>query len=410
MRRLLFLAAVVGALWLAPGALAGGWCGSGEQMTNRPDTVTGRQIRAVVAIPADGADTFQVSAGQIADDVASFSAWWTGQDPTRVPRFDLADFSGISCLDIGFLRLAEPASAITSASVLFNAVINGLGTDVNRVYAKELVYYDGPSAETDVCGVGGGSFTGPGVAVVIPAGCPGVPTDTVAAHELLHALGAVPAGAPHACPGDSGHPCDSTTDILYPYTRGEPISQKVLDFGHDDYYGHSGSWNDIQDSGWLRHLDTPQESLALTLAGAGTVTSDVPGVNCTASCTTQWDQGSTVDLSANPGDTTRFVGWKGGTCTGPTGCLLTLNAPAAETAVFGPLTIPVKTSVAGKGRVACTPRCSTTFAAGRSLTLTAVPAKGWHFARWSGGCKGATTICRPATNFAVAVKATFRRR
>jgi hypothetical protein len=399
----------MGALWLAPGALAAGWCGSGEQTANRPDTVTGRQVRTFVVVPADGVDNFQVSAGQIADDVTSFSAWWTGQDPTRVPRFDLADFSGVNCLDTAFLRLAQPAAALSSASVLFDDIIGELGSTVNSVYSKELVYYDGPSPELNVCGVGGGSFTGPGVAVVIPAGCPGVPTDTVAAHELLHALGALPAGAPHACPGDSGHPCDSTTDILYPYTRGEPISQKVLDFGHDDYYGHSGSWNDLQDSGWLRHLDTPQQPLALTLAGAGTVTSDVPGVVCTTSCTTQWDQGSTINLSAEPSDATRFIGWKGA-CTGTIGCLLTLDAAKAATAVFGPLAIPVSTSVAGKGRVACTPRCSKTFAAGRTLTLKAVPAKGWRFARWSGGCKGTTPICRPATNFAVAVKATFRRR
>jgi Divergent InlB B-repeat domain len=407
-RRLAVLAAVAGALWLAPGALAAGWCGSGEQTANRPDTVTGRQVRTFVVVPADGADNFQVSAGQVADDVTSFSSWWTGQDPTRVPRFDLADFSGVNCLDTAFLRLAQPAAALSTASLLFDDIIRELGSSVNSVYSKELVYYDGPAPEVNVCGVGGGSFTGPGVAIVVPAGCPGVPTDTVAAHELLHAMGALPAGAPHPCPGDSGHPCDSTTDILYPYTHGEPLSQKVLDFGHDDYYGHSGGWNDLQDSGWLRHLDTPQQPLALTLVGAGTVTSDVPGVICAASCTTQWDQGSTINLSAEPSDATRFIGWKGA-CTGTIGCLLTLDAAKAATAVFGPIAVPVTTAVAGKGRVVCTPRCSKTFAAGRSLTLKAVPAKGWRFARWSGGCKGTTPICRPATNFAIAVKATFKR-
>lgn len=409
MRRLAFLAAVAGALWLAPGALASGWCGSGELTTNRPDIVTGRPVHTVVVVPADGADNFQTSAGQIADDVASLSAWWVGQDPTRVPRFDLATFGGATCLDISFMRLREPASALTDASVAFNTIVNEIDTaGLGDEYRKVLAYYDGPSVEANVCGVGGGSFTGPGVAIVIPAGCPGVPTDTVAAHELLHSFGAVPAGAPHACPGDSGHPCDSTTDILYPYTQGEPLSQKVLDYGRDDYYGHSGSWIDIQDSLWLRHLDTPQEPLALTLSGAGTVTSDVPGVDCTASCTTQWDQGSTVNLSAAPTATSRFVRWQG-SCLAQGTCLLTLDAAKPVAAVFGPLTIPVKTSVVGRGRVRCSPACSTHFAAGRQLTLVAVPAKGWRFARWTGSCKGTVTICRPATDFAVAARATFRR-
>jgi hypothetical protein len=409
-RRLAFLAVAAGALWLAPGALAAGWCGSGEQATNRPDIVTGRPVHAVVVAPADGADTFQTSAGQIADDVASLSAWWTGQDPTRVPRFDLATFGGATCLDISFLRLKEPASAFTDASTAFNTIVGEIeGAGLGDAYRKVLAYYDGPSVETDVCGVGGGSFTGPGVAIVMPAGCPGVPTDTVAAHEMLHSFGALPAGAPHACPGDSGHPCDSTTDILYPYTSGQPLSQKVLDFGHDDYYGHSGSWNDIQDSLWLRHLDTPQQALALTLGGTGTITSDVPGVDCTTSCTTQWDQGSTVNLNAVPAPGSRFVSWQGA-CLAQGSCLLTLDAAKAVTAVFGPLSIPVKTSVTGRGRVRCTPACSTHFVAGRLLTLGAVAAKGWRFVRWSGSCTGTVAICRPSTDFAVAARATFRRR
>ena len=39
----------------------------------------------------------------------------------------------------------------------------------------------------------------------------------VAAHELIHNFGALSTGAPHACPEDDGHPCDSTSDILYPF-------------------------------------------------------------------------------------------------------------------------------------------------------------------------------------------------
>ena len=134
-----------------------------------------------------------------------------------------------------------------------------------------------------------------------------MPTDTIATHELLHALGAVPPGDPHTCPGDSGHPCDSPTDVLYPYASGGPLTSLVLDFNHDDYYGHSGSWPDIQDSLWLHRLDLPQESLALAFSGAGRITSDLPGVDCIAVCATQWDQGAVVTLTAAPAATDRFV-------------------------------------------------------------------------------------------------------
>jgi hypothetical protein len=246
-------------------------------------------------------------------------------------------------------------------------------------------------------------------AVIWLHGCPGVPNSTVAAHELLHALGAVPSGAPNACPGDSGHVCDQVNDIMYPFTSGQPLSSLYLDFNHDDYYGHSGSWSDIQDSLWLHRLDLPVEALALTLSGAGHVTSDLPGVDCSAACTTQWDQGASVSLTAAPAAGRRFIHWTG-SCTGNGVCALKLNAPVSAKAVFGPARIPVRVAVTGRGSVKCTPACTKTYAGGNPLTLRAVPAKGWRFARWSGGCSGTKPMCRPVTDFAVSVRATFRRR
>jgi len=231
----------------------------------------------------------------------------------------------------------------------------------------------------------------------------------VATHELIHALGAVPPGDPHPCPGDSGHVCDSQTDILYPTTSGEPLSSKVLDFNRDDYYGHSGTWPDIQDSPWLHRLDLPEEALGVALSGAGEVKSDLPGLDCSATCTTQWDQGSAVTLTAQPGTASRFVRWSG-SCHGNVPCVVKLDQPASVTALFGPSRITVKVTVAGKGAVRCTPACTKTFPGGSPLALRAVAAKGWRFASWSGGCKGKLPICRPATDFAVTVRATFRRR
>jgi hypothetical protein len=405
-KALLFAVVLVGALWLAPGALASTWCGSGESTADRTDIVTGQQIHTIVAIPADGADTFTATANQLQTDVDSVSTWWVGQDATRRPRFDLAAFGAANCLDISFMRLRENAAEFTSANAMFDTLTSEVESTFPNAYKKSLLYYTGPSVEQDVCGVGGGDFDGPGLAIVFPAGCPGVPTDTVLAHELLHALGAVPAGDPHACPGDPGHPCDSPTDVLYPYTSGEPLSQKVLDYNHDDYYGHSGTWPDIQDSLWLSHLDTPQLAFTVAFLGSGTVESDVPGIDCLAQCTTQWDTGSTFQLNANAAARQRFVGWRG-SCTGLGSCFVTMDAAKTATAVFGPATIAVKVSVTGKGRVACTPACSKTFHAGSALTLRAVPAKGWKLKRWTGACTGTRTVCRPKTDYALSARATF---
>jgi hypothetical protein len=412
-RRVVALAAAGAALWLAPGALAAGWCGTGESSKDLPDLVTGQQIHSVVVVPSDGADNFVADANKLTDDVNSMAAWWTGQDATRVPRFDQAVYPGGTCFDISFMRLPVPGSALQGSTPAFDLVANALiNAGFGGPYKKYYVYYDGPSVQANVCGTGGGSFgSAPAFAVVWLAGCPGVPTDGVGAHELVHALGALPAGAPHACPGDSGHPCDAPyVDLMTPYTDGRPLQQQVLDVGHDDYYAHSGAWDDIQDSLWLTHLDTPEVPLAVSMIGKGRVTSDLPGLDCFTNCTTQWEAGKTVSLVGTAGTGLRFVRWMGA-CTGAGTCTATLTQAQSVTAVFGPLTIPVKVRTQGRGSVRCTPVCSSHFVAGKRLTLVAVPAKGWKFAGWGGvACKGVRPECRPSTDSALNVSATFRRR
>lgn len=418
MRKTLFVLAAACALWLAPGALASGWCGSGEGTADRPDVVTGAQVHAIVVTPADTPDLFAADANTLADDVASMSAWWIGQDPTRVPRYDMATFPGGTCLDISFVRLPQPASAYQGPTA-FQNVATALVTDgFDDAYKDYVVYYDGPAVESGVCGTGGGTFDAGGAfAVVWMNGCPGVPSDSIEAHELLHAFGALPAGAPNACTAatdpagvaDPGHPCDSPTDVLYPFTSGLPLQQMVLDYHHDDYYAHSGSWNDIQDTIFLRHLNTPEVALGVALSGPGLVTSDLPGISCTVTCATQWDQGTTVTLSATPADNSRFLHWAGG-CTGNADCRPNLAQAASVTAVFGPLTIPVRVSTSGKGTVACTPKCTTRFSAGDRLMLRAAPAKGWKFVGWGEACKGTRLTCTPKTDFALAVRANFKKK
>jgi Divergent InlB B-repeat domain len=417
-RKALFLFALVSALWLAPGALASGartaaWCGSvtDESSTDRPDLVTGAQVHAIVATPADAPDQFGADANRLADDIASMSNWWAGQDSTRLPRFDTATFSGVLCPDISFVRLPEPASAY-QGSTAFGAVRSAIATSGFVALFKDyLVYYDGPSVEEDICGTGGGDFNqGGGFAIVWLNGCPDVPSDAIATHELLHAFGASFTESPNDCPPPNDHhPCDSTTDVLYPFADTTPLAQLVLDFNHDDYYGHSGSWPDIQDSIFLHHVNTPEEALGVTISGVGSVTSDLPGVACTASCTTQWDEGTAVTLTPDPGAGSRFVHWTGG-CIGSADCVLDLSKATAVNAVFGPSTIPVKVSTTGKGRVACSPACSKRFAAGTRLNLRAIPAKGWKFASWGGACAGSRITCTPKTDSAVAVRANFKKK
>ena len=83
----------------------------------------------------------------------------------------------------------------------------------------------------------------------------------------------------------------------------------VLDVGRDDYYGHSGSWWDVQDSAWLSHLNAPQFALTVAHTGDGKVTSDLPGIACPPACSIPWDSGTKVTLTAEAGRRARFAGW-----------------------------------------------------------------------------------------------------
>jgi hypothetical protein len=191
------------------------------------------------------------------------------------------------------------------------------------------------------------------------------------------------------------------------------LASLVLDAGRDDYYGHAGSWPDMQDSLWLR-LVSQQVRLALTIAGRGSVASDVPGVDCAATCGTDWDAGSVVALEPKPGEGQRFVRWSGA-CTGAERCAVTLDAARAVGALFAPARFGLVVSVAGRGKVtgagaACAAsRCSRTSVSYAPVRLHATPARGWRLAGWSGACTGRTATCTVPMKKATAVRARFVR-
>jgi hypothetical protein len=80
----------------------------------------------------------------------------------------------------------------------------------------------------------------------------------VAVHELVHVLGAVENGAPNLC--KDGHVCDAPEDLLAAFLSGNELDAHVLDAGRNDYYGHDGSWLDVQDSFFLEPLDSPDRT------------------------------------------------------------------------------------------------------------------------------------------------------
>ena len=411
-------AALLAGVALSGIAEAAPWCGT-VAPADRPAVVGGVPIRVIYALPTDGADQAVQRAPQISADVDAITEWWRGQDYARVPRFDVAAFPCGRQADIVTTRVPRSREDLRPTDGRFEKlvdVIEGLGPD--SAESKYLVYYDGPVSDESLCGQGGGSGGGPGIAIVYLAACTVIPTQVIAAHELLHAFGALAsAGPPNACPDSPAHPCDSSGDILYPYAPTAQLGVLALDVGRNDYYAHAGTWLDVQDSSWLRHIEAPPVVLTVNATGGGSVQSDVPGIDCAASCALEFDGGSVVQLQPSAAPGKRFIRWSGG-CTGNEICAPTLGQPTVVNALFAPSTYRLAVSVTGKGRVgsvaagvSCAGRCIADLESYAAVVLRTTPARGWKLQRWSGGgCAAKRATCRVPMTAATAVRAIFVRK
>jgi List-Bact-rpt repeat protein len=393
------------------------WCGSAASADRTPNVVAGNAIHWIYLIPSDGADNLGSVAPAMQSDAEQIDAWWRGQDSGRAPRNDLTTFACGTELDVTTVRSTSSGAQLAPLDGRFSGIFDTLQrAGFTSDFAKYVVYYDGPSDEQNVCGQGGSSNpTGFGLAVVYYRACVGISTAAVAAHEFLHTTGAVPDGTPHACTGEtSGHTCDDQADIMFPFIGSGGISAKVLDPGRDDYYGHSGAWTDSQDSAWLVRLDS-QVPLALNVSGTGSVAADVPGLLCTASCTTTWNNGERLVLSATPAAGTKLVRW-GGACSGSSTCAVVVAPGLAVSALFAPVTYGLTVSVKGRGTVRtssgsqCKERCTTSLPSYVPVRLSAAAAPGWKFRSWSGSCKSTRVTCSVPMTAVTSVRATFVRR
>ncbi|WP_158531632.1 MULTISPECIES: hypothetical protein [unclassified Meiothermus] len=162
-------------------------------------------------------------------------------------------------------------------------------------------------------------------------------------------------------------------------------------------------------------------TFALTLSkngtGSGTVTSSPSGINCGATCSANFAQGTTVTLTATPASGSSFAGWSGA-CTGTGTCSVTMDAAKSVTATFNTaptstFNLTVNKAGSGSGTVTSNPSgincgatCSAAFNAGTSVTLSTAAASGSTFAGWSGACTG-TGTCTVTMNAAQTVTATF---
>lgn len=264
------------------------WCGTSSSAVDRlPDATPGFAVHVAYVRGPGTPDRFFELAPRIVGDVTAFDAWWRREDPARQPRFDLFAAPGCAtqfgALDITNVAATDDVDDIDAA---FQQLRQELASRAgfNEPEKSYLVYYDGPTnqfGEDIVCGQGarGGTSSIPGLAIVYLDACEldvdDVARPVVAVHELLHVFGAVSSTAPSAC--RDGHVCDFPLDLMTARVTGEGLDSHVLDFGRDDYYGHTDSRFDVQDSLFLERLDSPDRLPPTAVAGL-TVRTDINGL------------------------------------------------------------------------------------------------------------------------------------
>jgi len=258
------------------------WCGTDVSAVDRvPDLSPGFSVHVAYVLAPGAPDRFAEWAPRIVGDVAAIDAWWRTQDATRSPRFDLHDVacsSAFGQLDLSRVPLTAPVGDIRSA---FSRIRTGLGNTFGFRQSEKvyLVYFDGPTGQVgpDVtCGeADDGRINVSGMAVVYLDACGVAGGDEirpiVAAHELVHALGAVERAAPNNC--KSGHVCDNLGDLMSAVLTETTLASRLLDAGRNDYYGHAGTWSDVADSRFLDRFDSPDRT-APSVPTAPTITSD----------------------------------------------------------------------------------------------------------------------------------------
>jgi uncharacterized repeat protein (TIGR03803 family) len=155
--------------------------------------------------------------------------------------------------------------------------------------------------------------------------------------------------------------------------------------------------------------------LSVSEIGNGIVASSPGAINCPSTCSANFQVGTQVTLTATPAAGWAFTGWSGA-CSGTGTCTLTMNSSQSVSATFTQnLSYSLSVSLIGGpgGKVTSAPSgidcgstCSTSFAAGTQVTLTASPAKGWGLAGWGGVCNGIGG-CTVTLNASTSVSASF---
>jgi hypothetical protein len=221
-----------------------------RSLTDRPDQLTGPQVRVLYVLPSDGEDRGYDTTLHIAYTVASFQRWLAGRTGGRAFRMDT--YAGV--LDVGFFRLSKTDAQVKSQGAFVRNEIEEQLSAAGLISSSKLylVYYDGGStyscggaswppsvpgrlAAMYLRGTPPGASCGANTFVTAPDAFPNY-WEFAALHDLVHTLGIVSRNAPHHTNAYPGH-VPEPEDLMYSGSAPWAIGPSTtVDIGGDDYF------------------------------------------------------------------------------------------------------------------------------------------------------------------------------
>jgi len=122
----------------------------------------------------------------------------------------------------------------------------------------------------------------------------------------------------------------------------------------------------------------------------------------------EYDEGTTVSVSAQPETGYEFIGWSDGSSQNPRTISVSQNLNL--TALFSKQQFSVSVNTQGEGTVATSGATGQgSFEYGSSARFEAVPAAGWEFDSWSGDASGSSNPLNISVDGPLTITATFKR-
>ncbi len=137
-----------------------------------------------------------------------------------------------------------------------------------------------------------------------------------------------------------------------------------------------------QDYSLTANFEKKTYSLSTNTEGDGAIDENVVQEK-----STDYESGTVVELTANPGEGYKFVEWKGDLSGTENPQQITVDNPKEVTAVFEKKSYALTINTTGSGSVTKVPDQSA-YEHGTSVDLKAVPANGYEFVEWTGAITG----------------------